>query len=147
MHGVMGTVVVPRIMSRALSSHCILCRGHCCCVATVGVIVPHFVSWALSLRGRGGCHVAWPRWVLLLHFVSWALSLHGHSGRCDMWPQWVSSCHVELWSGLLHSCSGCCHAMLCCGRNGCHTMWCRSCSCCAGGVVGIRVGVVRDCSD
>ena len=103
-----------------------------------------------------GSVVKWPWWVLcriaavgvfVLCFVSWVLSLHGHSGCRVAWPWWVSLCRVELWSGLLHGRSGCRRTMLCRGHNGCHTMWCCSCSCCTGGVMGIRVGVVRDHSD
>jgi hypothetical protein len=65
------------------------CCSHVCYMATVCVITLHFVLWALSLRGRGGRHVAVvfvasPWCVLSRRVVLWsgllrALSLRGHS--------------------------------------------------------------------
>ena len=61
----------------------------------VGVVMwPRFVSWALSLHGHSGRHVAvafvaWPQWVSSRCIVSWALSLRGHSGCRVMWLRWV----------------------------------------------------------
>jgi hypothetical protein len=87
-HGVIGTVVMPHVMSRVLSlcGH-VLCHGCCRYVAMVGIVLRSHL-----LRGCGGCHhavfcvigavIAWPWWVLhhiatvgviMLCFVSWVL--------------------------------------------------------------------------
>src|SRR6266851_7450072 len=53
----------------------VLCCGHICCMAAVGVVMPHFVLWALSLHGHGGrrvvaAFVVQPWWVSSHHVVS-----------------------------------------------------------------------------
>jgi hypothetical protein len=108
-HSVMGTVVVPRIMSRALSLRRVLCHGHYHCVAVVGVML-----WLHLLRGCGGCcHavfcvtgtvIAWLRWASC-RMAAVGVTLRCHGGCCRAvfcitgaviaWPWWAS-CRVAV---------------------------------------------------
>jgi hypothetical protein len=120
------------------------------------VVMPHVMSRALSLRGCGGrCVavrvVAWPRWV---SYCGWGCCMAAFcvAGAVIAWLRWVSCCGwgccvavvgIVLWSGLLRGCVLCrrrCHCVAavgvvapCCvavgvvalrGRSGCHrAMW------------------------
>jgi hypothetical protein len=94
----------------------------------VCVVVPHFVSRALSLRGHSGCRVA-VAFVASLQCVSSCRimsQLRLLRGCCGhhvavafvVWPQCVSSCHVVSRSQLLCDCGGCLLTMLCHGCDG-----------------------------
>ena len=80
----MGTVVVPHVMSQALSSHHILCHECCHCVAMVGVVLQLYL-----LCGCGECHcavfcvtgaiIAWLQWALY-HMAVVGIMSHCRSG-------------------------------------------------------------------
>jgi hypothetical protein len=117
----MGTVVVPRVMSRGTVvawPRWASCCGRVCCVAAVGVVALHCLAGAV---------IAWPRWASCRVAAVGVVS-RGRGGCRVALPWWVSSrcvlcrgrCRCVAAVGVVAPCCVAVGVVALRGRGGCH---------------------------